>query len=143
VADFVSYVDVFRHTPVARLSLAESFDQFDPHGAGERPCSAGDKASKKARKPRPPDQRLAALARFAPRSLVRDDYVPPAGEVDLLGSVQRAVDGGELTLDGAAEAIVAVVGELGLRPVGPPPLPEPIGVEDLGVVCWMTVLPAE
>jgi len=59
-----------------------------------------------------------------------------------LGSVQRAVDEGELTLDGAAERIVAVVRELGLRPVAPPALPEPIGVEDLGIVCWMGVLPA-
>jgi len=60
-----------------------------------------------------------------------------------LGLVQRAIDDGELTLDGAAERIVAVVGELGLRPVAPPALPEPIGVEDLGVVCWIGVLPAE
>lgn len=57
--------------------------------------------------------------------------------------MQRSVDAGELTLDGAAERIVAVVRELGLRPVDPPPLLERIDVEDLGVVCWMGVLPAD
>ena len=31
-----------------------------------------------------PDQRLGALARFAPKTVVRDDYEPPDGEVDLL-----------------------------------------------------------
>ena len=35
-----------------------------------------------------------------------------------------------------------VVADFGLRPVEPPPLPEKITAEDLGVVCWMAVLPA-
>jgi hypothetical protein len=42
----------------------------------------------------------------------------------------------------AARLIVQVVRELGLRPIEPEPLPEIITEEDLGVVCWMVVLPA-
>jgi hypothetical protein len=60
-----------------------------------------------------------------------------------LGAVEQRVHTGELDLDGAAAEIVAVVGQFGLRPVEPPSLPEPITVDDLGVVCWMAVLPRE
>ena len=48
---------------------------------------------------------------------------------------------GELDLDGAAREIVAVVERFGLRAVEAPILPEPITADDLGVVCWMAVLP--
>jgi len=33
-----------------------------------------------------------------------------------------------------------VVGEYGLTPLPPQPLPEPITADDLGVVCWMRVM---
>lgn len=59
-----------------------------------------------------------------------------------LGGVQDRVLGAEITLDEAAVQIVAVVQDFGLQPVEPPPLPEKIGEDDLGVVCWMAVLPA-
>ncbi len=63
------------------LWKGESFDQFDPNGAGERPCPATDKALKKARKPRPGSgsllaaelpvaQRRAAVARTVDRARV-------------------------------------------------------------------------
>lgn len=58
-----------------------------------------------------------------------------------LGDVQKRAENGALTADQAAAEIVGVVEEFGLRPVDPPPLPDKIGVVDLGVVCWMAVLP--
>ncbi len=59
-----------------------------------------------------------------------------------LGEVEDAVRGQTLTLDDAAARIVGVVGEFGLRAVPEPPLPVALTAEDLGVVCWMAVLPA-
>lgn len=44
--------------------------------------------------------------------------------------------------DEAAGQIVEVVQEFGLQPVPPPPALEPITEDDIGVVCWMAVLPA-
>ena len=41
----------------------------------------------------------------------------------------------------AAARIVDLVERLGLQPVGLDDFPEPIGEDDLGVVCWMAVLP--
>ncbi len=38
-------------------------------------------------------------------------------------------------------AIVAVVEQFGLQPVEEPALPERVTADDLGVVCWMAVLP--
>ena len=43
-----------------------------------------------------PDQRLAALGRFAPRTVVRPDYEPPDGEVDLLLSTDVLSEGQNL-----------------------------------------------
>ena len=59
-----------------------------------------------------------------------------------LGEVQADLEAGEISRDGAVVAIVSVVEEFGLRPVEAPPLPQRIGIDDLGVVCWMAVLPA-
>lgn len=58
-----------------------------------------------------------------------------------LGEAQDRVRAAEITLDEAAIAIVGVVEDFGLQPVAPPPLPEKITADDLGVVCWMAVLP--
>jgi hypothetical protein len=38
--------------------------------------------------------------------------------------------------------VVGLVRDLGLQPVAPDDFPEEIDEDDLGVVCWMTVLPA-
>jgi superfamily II DNA or RNA helicase len=43
-----------------------------------------------------PDERLAALGRFAPRTVVRADYVPAEGEVDLLLSTDVLSEGQNL-----------------------------------------------
>lgn len=59
-----------------------------------------------------------------------------------LREIQEGLDEGRLSRDDAAAAVVRTVEDFGLRPVEPPPLPEKIAVDDLGVVCWMAVLPA-
>ncbi|MGH9130904.1 MAG: C-terminal helicase domain-containing protein [Acidimicrobiales bacterium] len=43
-----------------------------------------------------PDTRSAALGRFCPRTVVRPDYVPPAGEVDMLISTDILSEGQNL-----------------------------------------------
>lgn len=60
-----------------------------------------------------------------------------------LGEIESEVRAARLTLDQAAQRIVAVVAQFGLQAVAPPPLPQPITVDELGVVCWMGVLPNE
>jgi superfamily II DNA or RNA helicase len=58
-----------------------------------------------------------------------------------IGEVQGRVLEAEISRDEAAVEIVRIVQEFGLQPVGAPPLPEKIAADDLGVVCWMAVLP--
>ena len=48
-----------------------------------------------------PDSRAAALARFSPKTVVRPDYVPPEGEVDLLMSTDVLSEGQNLQQAGA------------------------------------------
>lgn len=60
-----------------------------------------------------------------------------------LGEIETEVRDAQVSLDQAAQRIVAVVIEFGLQAVEPAPLPQPITADDLGVVCWMGVLPAE
>jgi hypothetical protein len=57
-----------------------------------------------------------------------------------LGEIEGRVLGGDLSLDDALVAIVAVVSDFGLRPVPPAALPRRIEASELGVVCWMGVL---
>lgn len=58
-----------------------------------------------------------------------------------LGEVQDRVLEAMISRDEAAAEIVRVVEEFGLQPVEARPLPDKITVDDLGVVCWMAVLP--
>jgi superfamily II DNA or RNA helicase len=58
-----------------------------------------------------------------------------------LGAIETSVHAGDLTIDEAAVAIVGVVEQFGLQAVEEPPLPQRVTVDDLGVVCWMAVLP--
>jgi superfamily II DNA or RNA helicase len=58
-----------------------------------------------------------------------------------LGEIEERVRAGRISRDQAAADIVGVVQEMGLQPVPPPPLPEKIAIDDLGVVCWMAVRP--
>lgn len=99
----------------------------------------------------PPSQRFAL-------SLLRDPSVAlPTGaeEADelltvprgaavrtALSDVQRRVGARELSLDQAAQAVAAITAEYGLIPVEPPPPLAPITEDDVGVICWMHVLPA-
>lgn len=104
------------------------------------------------------DSRLPPSQRFA-LSVLRDPSVAlPAGaeEADellavprsgavktALAEVQRRVASRDISRDQAALEVVRVVREYGLTPVPAPPPLEPIGEDDVGVVCWMRVLPAE
>lgn len=51
-----------------------------------------------------PDQRLAALGRFAPKTVVREDYEPAEGEVDLLLSTDVLSEGQNLQ---QAQAVIS------------------------------------
>lgn len=59
-----------------------------------------------------------------------------------LSELRRLYEAGDLNVVECANRIVAVVESFGLRPVEPAPMPEPIGKEDLGVVCYQVVLPS-
>ena len=59
-----------------------------------------------------------------------------------LGQIRRRVAAKEISKSQAAVEIVELVQSEGLRPVDPPERPEPISESDVGVVCWMEILPA-
>jgi hypothetical protein len=102
------------------------------------------------------EQQLPPSQRFA-LAVLRDPAValPPGAEdadellsvrrgaalAGALSEVQRAVASREVSRDQAAERIVATVREFGLSPVPPSPPLQPITEDDVGVVCWMRVLP--
>lgn len=112
------------------------------HNARADPAQAEDRL--------PPSQRFSL-------NLLRDPSValpPGAEEADellavprdaavksALSDVQRALAARTLSRDQAAEKIVRIVREYGLTPVPPPPALDPITPDELGVVCWMRVLP--
>lgn len=80
----------------------------------------------------PPSAAAAYEALGAERSsLVRHD----------LAAIKRALDSDSITPDEAARQVVAVVEFHGLRAVDPPPPSPQITEDDLGVVCWMAILP--
>ena len=102
------------------------------------------------------DDRLPASQRFA-LSVLRDPNVSlPVGAEDAdellsvprgavvrasLSEVQRSLVARAVSSNVAAERIVAMVREYGLTPVPPPPALAPINEDDVGVVCWLRVLP--
>ena len=59
-----------------------------------------------------------------------------------LSQLRREYEGGGMSVPDCARRITEVVERFGLRPVLPPQAPEPIGEDDLGVVCYQVVLPA-
>jgi superfamily II DNA or RNA helicase len=87
---------------------------------------------------RDPSVRLPIGAEDADERLAvpRDSAVRTA-----LSDVQRRLAASELSRDQAAELVVAIVGEYGLTPVESPPPLAPITEADVGVVCWMQILP--
>jgi hypothetical protein len=77
------------------------------------------------------------------------DRAADALSVERSSGVRRALNGIRAELaeermnrNEAAAEVVRLVDGLGLQPVEAEELPEEIGEEDLGVVCWMAVLPA-
>lgn len=59
-----------------------------------------------------------------------------------LTEIELRTDSGETTRDEAADQIIELVEEFGYRAVPALARPERISADDLGVVCWMAVLPA-
>jgi superfamily II DNA or RNA helicase len=106
--------------------------------------------------PRAAGERIGPVQRYA-IELLRDPAVllpPGAAEAEEALSVERSsavrqalalirslVSEGSISRDEAATRIVQVVESFGLRAVEPPPALEPINDDDIGVVCWMVVLP--
>ena len=107
--------------------------------------------------PRYAEERIGPVQRFA-LDLLRDPAVAlpvGAGEAaealsversssvrHALGDVRGLVQDGLISRDEAAVKIVEVVENFGLRAVEPPPPLEVITEDDIGVVCWMVVLPS-
>lgn len=60
-----------------------------------------------------------------------------------LGAVKRSMENGEIGNAEAARKIIKTVDTFGLRPVDPPPALNPITKDNIGVVCWMAVLPPD
>lgn len=99
-----------------------------------------------------PAQRWA-LALLRDPSIVLPEGAEDAAaalEVERSGSVRRALneiraDLGEerLSPNEAADRIVALVQQLGLRPVEREEPPSVVEADDVGVVCWLAVLPAQ
>jgi superfamily II DNA or RNA helicase len=106
--------------------------------------------------PRAAGERIGPAQRFA-IDLLRDPAVllpPGAAEAEEALSVERSsavrqaiaqirssVSEGSISRDEAAVRIVQVVDSFGLQAVEPPPALEPINEDNIGVVCWMAVLP--
>ncbi len=102
------------------------------------------------------DERLPASQRFA-LSVLRDpNVVLPVGAEEAdellsvprgavvrssLSDVQRDLSARRISNNEAAERIVEAVREYGLTPVPPPPVFAPVTEDDVGVVCWMRVIP--
>jgi hypothetical protein len=58
-----------------------------------------------------------------------------------LNDIRAEVADERISPSEGAERVVRLVDELGLQPVALDDIPEPIDEDDLGVVCWMAVLP--
>ena len=60
-----------------------------------------------------------------------------------LGSIRRELTSDAISPAEAAQQIIEAVEFYGLRNIDPPPPPPQITEEDIGVVCWMAVLPSQ
>ena len=98
-------VELLESSPAQKVAVfatyGETIAYLDRHvpervGGRERVTVIGGESS--------PDERMRAIARFAPRTVVRDDYVPPDGEVDLLLSTDVLSEGQNLQ---QAQAVVS------------------------------------
>jgi hypothetical protein len=107
-------------------------------------------------RPRAAEERIGPAQRFA-LDLLRDPAVLlPAGAAEAeealslersstvrqaLTTIRTLVTEGSISRDDAARRIVEAVESFGLQAVEPPPALEPVTEDDVGVVCWMAVLP--
>ena len=98
----------------------------------------------------PASQRWALDILRAPDAPAGDDY--DAGDQALsvgrnnlvrreLSELRRAYESGGMSVTDCARRILDVVARFGLRPVQVSQAPEPIGEDDLGVVCYQVVMP--
>ena len=99
----------------------------------------------------PASQRWALDVLRSPDAPAGDDYdaadqALSVGRNNLvrreLSDLRRAYEGGGMRVADCAWRIVDVAAKFGLRPVQALQAPEPIGEDDLGVVCYQVVLPA-
>jgi hypothetical protein len=60
-----------------------------------------------------------------------------------LSTIRNDLEKASISRDEAARRIVAVVADFGLQTIPPPPPLEPITEDEIGVVCWMAVLPTQ
>jgi len=102
------------------------------------------------------EERLPASQRWA-LSILRHPDVPPGKEYDdadlalgvgrdalvrrALSQLRKQHAEEKLTIIQCAESILNIIQSFGLEAVTPPPVPQPISKEDLGVVCYQVVLP--
>ena len=59
-----------------------------------------------------------------------------------LSGLRRENEGGGMSVADCARRIVKIVETFGLRPAQVPRVPEPITVDDVGVVCYQVVVPS-
>jgi superfamily II DNA or RNA helicase len=97
--------ELLESSPARKVAVfatyGETISYLDEHlperaGGRERVTVVGGTSS--------PDERTRAIARFAPKTVVRDDYVPPDGEVDLLLSTDVLSEGQNLQ---QAQAVIS------------------------------------
>ncbi len=98
-------VELLEASPAQKIAVFATYgdtiaylDEHLPERAGgrERVAVIGNQST--------PDERMRVLARFCPRTVVRPDYVPPDGEVDLLLSTDVLSEGQNLQ---QAQAVVS------------------------------------
>jgi len=96
---------LLEQTPAAKVAVFATYGEtvryLDEHlpalpGGRERVVVIGAQTD--------PDSRMGMLGRFAPRTVVRDDYAPPEGEVDLLLATDVLSEGQNLQ---QAQAVVS------------------------------------
>ncbi len=140
-------------TPGEELSTAG----VDLEGAWTAAVSSIVEEHNRRADPRAEAERIGPIQRWA-LDLLRDPTVAlPSGAVDAeealsverSSAVRQALAQARTELmqeaisrEEAARQIVEVVESFGLHAVEPPPPLEPVTAEDVGVVCWLAVLPA-
>jgi hypothetical protein len=152
-----SDLEILRRIDPDRVTVVEP-GEVDIERAWTRACADIVSEHNRRADPRAVQESIGPAQRFA-LDLLRDPSVmlPPGAELaaealsaERSSAVRRALNAiradlaeERISRNAAAERVVGLVLDLGLRPLEPEPLPEEIGPEELGVVCWMAVLPPE